>query len=180
MITRKFVAALGAACLLFSFAGAAIAADVAIGVVDVQSLLTNSDAAKSIQKQVQAEREKFLSELSKHEDVLRDMEKALVDGAKDLSDEQKVQKKKEFEEKFMETREIAQKGKGKIDKALVSAMSDLKDEAFKAIEFVAKDKGYNLILARQQVVASDKAIDISKESLKKLNDSISSITLKLD
>jgi len=166
--------------LSFLTAAPVQAAEPSIAVVDVQMLLTQSSAAKSIQKQVQAEREKFLAKLSKEEESLRAMEKALVETAADLSAEEKAEKKKAFESKFLETREMAQKGKGQIEKAVVEAMAKLNQEAFKAVEAVAEAKGYNLILAKQHIVASDKSIDISDVSMEKLNASVSDIALKIE
>lgn len=167
--------------LVFSFLsiGSAKAADVSIAVVDVQSLLTQSKAAKSIQKQVKAEREKFLSKLSKEEEVLRAMEKELVEKGKDLTTEQITEKKKAFEEKFAQTQKTAQQGKSKIEKGVVDAMAKLNQEAFAAVESIAEAQGYNLILAKQHVVASDKAIDITDASMEKLNEAVSDIALKI-
>lgn len=156
------------------------AQDISIGVVDVESLLTKSDAAKSIQKQVQSERDKFVKKLKAQESALREMEKELLETAADLEVKELSEKKKAFEKKFSETRVMAQKGKSRIDSALVEAMAKLKKEAFKAVEEVAQEKGQTLILARQHVVASDKSLDISKESMAKLNTAVSDIKLKFD
>lgn len=153
--------------------------ELSIAVVDVQELLTQSKAARSIQEQVKAEREKFLAKISKEEEVLRGMEKDFVENAKDLTPEQRAEKKKAFEEKFAATQKKAQEGKGKIEKAVVEAMATLNKEAFQAVESVAEAAGYNLILAKQHVVASDKSIDISEASMKKLNDNIKKIDLKV-
>lgn len=154
------------------------ASDLSIAVVDVQLLLTKSKAAQSIQKQVKAEREKFLSKITKQEEVLRSMEKDLIEKGKDMSAEERAEKKKDFEAKFVSTQKAAQQGKGKIEKAVMEAMAKLNKAAFEAVESIASDKGYNLILAKQQVVASDKSIDISQESLKKLDGTVSKIDVK--
>lgn len=165
--------------LLFS-APQAWAAEISIAVVDVQSLLTESDAAKSIQKQVQVERDKFVKQLKDKEDSLRAMEKELLEKAKDMEVSELSKKKKEFEEAFAETRVMAQKGKARIDGALVEGMDKLKKAVFEAVGEVAEEKGFTLILARQQVVASDKSLDISEESMQKLNAAVSDITLTFD
>ncbi|MCB1532387.1 MAG: OmpH family outer membrane protein [Alphaproteobacteria bacterium] len=166
--------------LVLALNPAASAAELSIAVVDVQKLLTQSEAAKSIQVQVQAEREKFLTKLSKEEESLRSMEKELMDKGQDLSQDERMEKRKAFEEKFNETQRAAQEAKARIETAVVDAMAKLNQEAFKAVEAIAEEKGYNLILAKQHVVASDKSIDISEESMERLNASIKDIKVQIE
>lgn len=84
-------------------------ADVSIAVVDVQRLLTESEAALSIQKQVQAEREKLQNEFAGYEQKLRDSEKQLVETRGDMSPEEFSSKREEFQIELQETGSLVQK-----------------------------------------------------------------------
>lgn len=148
------------------------ASEVSIAVVDVQSLLTESKAAKSIQKKVQAEREKFLSDLTKEEDSLRALDKELAEQAGSLSAEELAGKRKDFEQKFLEARENAQKGKMELDQALLKTMARLKGKVVEVVREVAGEKGHNIVLTSQNVVFADQAIDITEESMARLNKAV--------
>lgn len=96
-------------------------ADVSIAVVDVQRLLTESEAALSIQKQVQAEREKLQNEFAGYEQKLRDSEKQLVETRGDMSPEEFSSKREEFQIELQETGSLVQKKKRALENGLVKA-----------------------------------------------------------
>ena len=155
-------------------------AQTSIAVVDVQALMTESEAAKNVQKQIETQREQFLSELSKLEQDLRKSEKDLADQQSTLPKEDFAKKKQEFETKFLEARRLAQKRKKALDDASTKAMGKLREEILKIVGVIAEQKGYSLVLSRQNVVIGDKSMDISEEAMKELNKAISKITLEVD
>ena len=155
-------------------------AQTSVAVVDVKMLLSDSLAAQSIQKQVQEQRTQFLEELSKQEQTLRGMEKSLLEASKSLSSEQVAEKKGEFEKQFSETRQLVQKRKSELDQAVGKAMDQLRDQLFVVVQKIATDKGYDLVISRQNVVVGAKTIDITDESMKALNESISAINLQVN
>ena len=154
-------------------------AEVSIAVVDVQELLTKSTAAKSIQKQSQKYRDAFLDQLSKQEEELRNSEKELMEEGKSLSKEEFMERKKAFETKFIETQNLAKKRKKEIDQAYSKAMSELMDKIYEIVQDVANDRGYGLVLSKQNVIIGEHSLDISEESLKRLNDSVKKIKLDI-
>lgn len=154
-------------------------AQTSIAVVNVQQLLSESKAAKSIQEQVQQHREKFLEELSKQEQTLRDMEKELVEDSKTMNPEDLAAKRQKFEEQFAETRQLVQKRKTELDIAVAKAMGELRDRLFQVVQNIASDKGYDLVISNQNVVVGTKSIDISEESMEALNEAVSKITLEM-
>jgi outer membrane protein len=152
-------------------------AEMSIAVVDVQKLMGDSDAAKSIEKQVTAKREKFVSELSKKEKGLRETEKKLAGERSKLSKEDFTKKAQEFEKSLMSTREMAQKTKKQYDDATGKALSQLRDKAVEVVSAIAKEKGYQLVLSKQGVVVSAQGIDITDEAMANLNKAVSNITV---
>ncbi len=174
----KTLSILIVALLLLSFSAPVQAQEsTSIAVVDVQKLLTESKAAKDIQKQLKKYREKFMEHLSKEEQALKKTEKDLIEKKADMAPEDFAKERKAFEEKFLETRRFAQKQKRALDEATVKAMANLEAELYKAVQSIADDKGYDLIISRQNVVLGAKALDISEDAMSKLNDAISKIEL---
>ncbi len=150
-----------------------------IGVVDVQKLLSESKAAKDMQTKVKKHQDKFVEELRSQEEELRKQEKALVDQRATLKPEDFAKKRKEFEEELIKTRRSAQENKRELDKAAGKALNKLRAEIFKVVEKISEEDGYNLILSRQNVILGANAIDISEETLKRLDKAVQSIPLEI-
>lgn len=154
-------------------------AETSIAVVDVQALLTKSDAAISIEKQVDAYKDKFVEDISKREQELRDNEKALAEQRGKLDNEVYAAKAKNFEEKLIETRKYAEQNRRKFDKASAKAMASLRDSLYDTVQALAKEKGFNLVISKQNVIVGEQSIDLTDETMKRLNASVSSITLDI-
>jgi len=90
---------LGAFIAAFAFIVAPISAyaQASLAVVDVQNLLSQSNAAKDIQKQVKSRRDKLQAEFSKYEKELRDNEKKIIAERANMSPEEFASKRQSFE-----------------------------------------------------------------------------------
>jgi len=146
-----------------------------IAVVDMQKLMTESEAAKDIQKQVKAYQDKFLGELRKKEEALREKEKDVLSQRNTLSQDEFAKKRNEFEGQLIEARQFAQDRKRALDEASAIALTKLKNQILTIVQGIADEGEYDLILARQQVVLGAKSIDVSEEAMKGLNDSIKKV-----
>ena len=158
----------------------AMAQATAIGVVDVQKLLSESDAALDIQRQIHENRNRFLEEVSTQEQTLRAMEKQLSEEHSTLPTEEFAKKKEAFEKQFVETRRLAQKRKKALDDAAAAAMASLTGHMNAAVKEVSAERGFTIVLSRQQVVMADDTIDISGDVLEKLNKAVSQIALVIE
>lgn len=154
-------------------------AETKIAVVDMQKLMTQSDAAKDIQKQADDYKTKFLADISKQEQSLRAEEKGLAEKQSSTPKDEFAKKVKAFEEEVMKTRKDAQAKKKKLDDALEKAAIALRDKIASVTQGVAKDKGYNLVIARQSVVVGEDTLDITPDVLKGLNAAVSKMPLTL-
>lgn len=177
---RYFLFSMAFLALSFTAPNVANAADASVAVVDVQSLLSDSKAAKNIQKQIQGYREKFLEELSKRETELREMDKALMKEKDKLSSEELAKRRQAFEKQFAETGAMAQKKRKELDRATFNAVGQLKESLFQVVQDIASEQGYELVISRQNVVVGAKSIDISDEAMARLNKKVSKIKLELE
>lgn len=151
-----------------------------IAVVDVQKLLGESKAAKDLQGKVKKHQEKFVKDLRKQEDGLRNQEKDLVEKRSSLSQDEFNKKRKEFEEELIKTRRSAQTRKRVLDKAASKSLNTLREHIFKIVGDIADEDGYNLILSRQNVILGANSIDVTDETLKRLNKAVKSIALEIE
>jgi len=157
---------------------AAAAEGTSIATVDVQQMLTESDASQSIQKQLKERREKYTKDLRKQEESLRKEEKELVEQKEKLSKDDFAKKRKAFEEKLFEVRKMTQERKRSLEKATAEAMKVLRTELFKVVQSIADERNINLVISRQNVVVGEKSLDITEEAMKRLNKELK--TVKLD
>ncbi|MCB1782888.1 MAG: OmpH family outer membrane protein [Alphaproteobacteria bacterium] len=155
------------------------AADTSIGVVDVERILSESLAAKSLQTQVETQRKTFLSEIEKEENKLREEQKKIEEQRANMSKEELAQKAQEFETKRLEARKLLEKRKSSLDKAYAEAMGSLGQAVSDAVGKVAKDKGYDLVITKQNVIIGSTSLEITEQVMEELNKTISSVKLNV-
>jgi Skp family chaperone for outer membrane proteins len=168
--------------VIFCVAGMTIPAhaEVKMGVVDVEILLNQSKAGKSVQEQLKSKRDQFQKEFADKEKNLRDDEKKLIEKKDKISADEFAAERKKFEEKLLETRKLLQTRKASLDKGLSSAMQELRENIMAVTADIAEKEKYQLILNRDSIVIVEKSMDITQSVLSKLDAKISSIKLKVE
>jgi Skp family chaperone for outer membrane proteins len=150
-----------------------------IAVVDIEKVLNESKAGKSIQAQLKKHREVFQKEFSDRENKLVAAEKILVQQRTDLSPEEFAKKRKAFEKQLLETRNLFQKRRNSLDKGLGGSLSNLRKNIIEVTAAVADENKYQVVLTRDSVVIVQKEMDITGEVLSRLNKKISTIKLNV-
>ncbi|MCB9983062.1 MAG: OmpH family outer membrane protein [Rhodospirillales bacterium] len=151
-----------------------------IGVVDVSYILTKSDAALDIQKQRQAVRKSFLEEISKTEQDLRAEEKDLLEKRGTVSQEEYLKLRQSYEAKLQEERKKAQKYRRALEEASTAAMNKLREQLYVVVQEIANERGFELVISNKNVIAGEKSLDITEETLKKINESLKKVPLKIE
>lgn len=152
-----------------------------IGVVDVQYIMAEADAAKSVQKQIKTQSESFQAEVSKFERELKDMETALTKARSEKISEEEFKKKRDaFEKKLSDTRSLVQKRRQGLEKATAEAMGTLREAIVKETEKVASAGKIDLVLTKNNVVIGSKDMDLTKSVMDGVNSSLKDIKLKVE
>lgn len=154
-------------------------AETKIAVVDVEKILTESSAGKSIQSQLNTRRESFQQEFSGREDTLMASQKALMDQKNDLNPEEFSSKRSEFEKQLFETKSLFQKRRNSLDKGLSNALEGLRKHIVQVTAEVSNESGYKMVLTRDSVVIVEKEMDITDLVLLRLNAKVSHIPLDM-
>lgn len=174
----KVLAAVAVGMVLTS--GAAHAQEAGkIAVVDVQFLISNSKAGKSIRNQLEKQRNAYRSQIEKQESDLRNAEKELVSQQTTLSKEQFMDKRKAFQEKVMSAQRSVQQRRMSFDKAYTSAMEKLREHIVKIVADAAGKNKVSLVLNRQEVVLVEEKMDMTQQILKTLDQTVSSIPVNI-
>ena len=149
-----------------------------IVVVNTQELMSESKAAKSIQRQGMAIRKKYEKEIKTLEKDLKKAEEDLLKASKGKSKEDFLKKQKSFQEKMMESKKSVAEYNKNIDRAVGDALGKLRDEIVDIVEDVAEDKKYDLVLSNNEIITSSQKLDITDDIMKLLNEELSSVKVK--
>jgi Skp family chaperone for outer membrane proteins len=152
-----------------------------ISIIDVQRILEESLAAKSVQKQLETQRARFQTETESEENGLRKEEdglsktrdQATAPSAAEAGREQQLRQKMLVVERHVETRRKL------LDQAFTDSMNDVRKTLLEVVESVARAHGANLVLVKQQALWVDAPLDITDEVLKQLNQKMPQLTVNI-
>ena len=139
-----------------------------IAVVDVEKIINESSAGKSVQTQLAKSRESFQKEFTGRENKLMAAQKKLVQEKQDISPEEFSKKRKAFEQQLLETRNLFQKRRSSLDKGLGNALSNLRKNIIQVTAEVADEGKFQVVLSRSSVVVIQKEMDITQTVFKAL------------
>lgn len=153
-------------------------APVVVGVVDVEKVVRESKAGKSIKAELKKQQDAFEAEVAKQRKSFGVLEKKLVEQRDTLS-------KEEFEKKKSELN----KQGGEIEKKLTDRLRGVDDKASKArnkvydtmasiTQDVAKARGLTLVVTRAAAIVYDANYEITEEVLQKLDAKLPSLKLQ--
>ncbi len=154
-------------------------AELSIAVVDVDYVLTQSKAAKSLKSQVEQKRKTFLGEVKREEDSLVTAQKKIEGQRKDLSKDELIKKAQSFEKKRIEARKKIQSRKNSLDKAYNEAMSNLTTVIYDVCKTIADEKSIDLVITRQNIIVGNMSLDITKEVAERMNKKLPNVTLNV-
>jgi Skp family chaperone for outer membrane proteins len=148
-----------------------------VAVVDVQYILQESVASKSIQKQLDAQRQTYQNEISKQEEKLRAAEQELNRERGNLSADAFGQKRREFEHQVADVQRTVQARKRVLDQAFNESMTKVRDTVLQIVTEVAGEQKATLVLAKQQVVLAEKSLDLTFAVLDRVNTKLPTVTV---
>ncbi len=167
-------------CALFILPSAHANAQVNIAVVDVERILSESDAAKSVQKQIDLKRKTFLDDVKKAEEKLRKQQKAIEGKRSKLSKEDLVKEAQKFEKERVKARAAIQSEKNKIEKAYTSAMSTITKTIFDVCQEIADKDNIDLIITRQNIIVGSRSLDITEKVMKLMNKKLPNLNVNVE
>lgn len=165
------LAAVFAATLLPAWAGPVEAADVRIGYVDMRRVLTESKAGKQVKGEIEKTVKQRQETLAREEQKLKDMQQAYEKDKLILSEPQRQEKQKDFEQKLNAyrqataeaQREIQQKEQEYTKKTLPAVRTIISD--------IAKDEKLTLVFEKHEmpVLYAADGPDLTDKVIKRLD-----------
>jgi outer membrane protein len=148
------------------------AQNLSVLVVDVQSLLQNSKAAKMVHSQIEQKRNEYTKEISHAEEVLRSERDTLQRLQSSLSPEALNKRGREFQQKVNNLDLDVQSKRQALEKSNSDALSRIQSTMLKIIADIAKQRKANMVFQRTDLVLFDRSFDVTDEVLQKLDEEL--------
>ena len=141
-----------------------------IAILNYQLIQKNSTAMVDIQTQIEKRRKTYQEEISQQEKGLRADDQELVRQRTVLSAEAFALKRREFEAKVAQVQRQVQDRKRKLDRAFEYGMNQVQLVINEIILELSREKNFNLVLSRQQIIFVDDNLNISQDIIRILNE----------
>ena len=146
-----------------------------IAVLDYARILQESDAAKDIRRQAGQYGDRFRNDIQTEEKRLREMEAELKRqrGVSSLAAFEESSQK--FKRQVMAAQRQGQDFKRKLDEAL--KMAEVQQAVIPIVRKLTVEKGYTIVVDNSQVLFADRAHDITKEVMDRLNQTLRTVAV---
>lgn len=138
-------------------------------VVDVKRILDESKAAISAQRKIESQRGAFQTEIAGQEKHVRDAEQDLLQQREKLDAAQYAEKENQLRQKFRDVEKYVQERRRALDRATKISMDKVHGVLLDIVTEIAKKRGSQAVLVKQQVLWVPAAQDITDEVLQRLN-----------
>lgn len=150
-----------------------------IAVIDVQKIMQESSASKGITKSFETLRDSYQKEISALEDKLRKSEDELRKQQTVLSPEALANKRRDFEKQVTDVQKTVQNRKRALETGLNEAMAVVHKTMVEVVADISRERGANLVLARQQFVLVDTQLDVTDTVMERVNKKLPQVALNV-
>jgi outer membrane protein len=151
-----------------------------IAVVNIQQVMKDSTAAKSVREQLESKQKSFQGDITKKEESLQKEDQELAKQKAVLSKEAFEEKARAFRTKATEVQKEVQSKKALLDNAFERSLNEIQKVVTDIIADISKEKGFVVALPTSQILYADKGLDISAEVLEQLNKRLPKLDVKFE
>ncbi len=151
-----------------------------VAVVDMQRVLVESAAGKSIQTQLDGERRKIRDQVTKLEDDLKNGENELRRQRSVLSPEAVNEQAQALQRKQADAQRIVQDRQEAFQKGQNDAVNVVGDNMRDIVQQLATERRIGMVLRKELVISmADKNMDITDDVIQRLNTKLPSVTVTI-
>jgi outer membrane protein len=151
----------------------------AILIVDLPQVLHDSKAGRGVQAALSQESQAYSKEVSRQEDDLQKMRSDLERQRTVLSPQAFDAKAKAFQLHYHELDRAVQTKRQALQQAYNQAMLIVEKGALDVIAGLAKERGANLVLAKQATILQQPEADVTTEVVTRLDKSLASVPVEI-
>ena len=145
--------------------------------LDVEKIMQESIAGKSIIAQLKKKRDKSISEFKKREKDIVEKEKKLISQKNLLNDEEFKKKLKELRSDVSNYQKDRNKVSNEITQKRIKASTSLIKKLTPILEAYSKEKSIKIIIQKKHIVMGSKEDDITKDILDLVNQKVKNIKI---
>ncbi len=151
--------------------------DTSIGVIDINKILSDANAAKTAAEQIEEIAIEIENEIKLSDEEIIKEQNLLIESQSIMAPEAFETKKNEYENKVQKYNSERQSKLMKIDELIAVSRNDILNAMKPILEEISNEKGITIILEKSSIMLNAEKMDITNEVLKKLNKSLPSISL---
>lgn len=140
-----------------------------IAVLNIQQIMQQSSAAKSVKAVLESQQKSFQAEMVSKEQSLQAKEKELAGQRSVLAPEEFEKKVKEFRTQATSAQREVQTKKARLDKAFAEALAEIQKTVVTIVSEQAKEKSYDAVMPTSQLLYASPTLDITQDVLAQLN-----------
>jgi Skp family chaperone for outer membrane proteins len=144
-----------------------------IAVVDIEQILQETAAAKSVRSQATKYEQSFQGEFAKEEATLKSTQQDLENQRKTMAQDVFAEKARAFEESFGAFQRKNAMRHRAFDVSMNAAMGKVQQAMLNATQHVATARGVTVVLPRSQVMLFDEKMNITKEIIAEMDKVVS-------
>ena len=151
-----------------------------IGVIDINKILSDSEAAITAAEQIESIAIEIENEIKLSDEEIIKEQNLLIESQSIMAPEAFDAKRKEYESKVQSYNNERQSKLMKIDELIAVSRNDVLNALKPILEDISNEKGITIILEKSSVMLNAEKMDITNEVLKKLNKSLPKIKVSRD
>ena len=151
-----------------------------IGVIDINKILSDADAAVNAAKQIEEIAIEIENEIKLSDEEIIKEQNLLIESQSIMAPEAFESKRNEYENKVQKYNNERQSKLMMIDELIAVSRNDILNAMKPILEEISNEKGITIILEKTSIMLNAEKMDITNEVLKKLNKSLQSIKVSRD
>lgn len=150
-----------------------------VAVIDIERVMIETKAAKSVQRQVQGFRQKMRERFAGEEQALRREERELKRQATVLDPQTFDAKRREFERRVIDAQRRAQDASRQIDLAAKKALGEIQAVLIEVVRLLTEEMGFNVVVDKSQILFAARTLDITEQVIRDLDQQIASVEVRV-
>ncbi len=151
-----------------------------IGVIDINKILSDSNAAIAAAEQIEEIAIEIENEIKLSDEEIIKEQNSLIEAQSIMAPEAFESKRNEYEGRVQTYNNERQSKLMKIDELIAVSRNEILSSIKPILEEVSNEKGITIILEKTSIMLNAEKMDITNEVLKKLNKSLPTIKVSRD
>ena len=152
--------------------------DFGAAVIDMQKVLSKSNAWEALQKEVKKIEDNFKEQIKGEEESLKKEQENLRAQKSVLAEEQFKEKEDEFKAKVNKVQSKVQNARRELEATMARGMQIIQAEAVKHLKEIAAKEGYYAVFDASTTIIAADVINISDTIIEKVNKSLPKIKIE--